>query len=81
MACMVFFCLTPALSDLGTEKAKEAQVDCAVVEKLIAQLGDRDFTVRDAAAKALSQQGTAALPLLLQGACTGKWKSAAAWMK
>jgi hypothetical protein len=68
---MVFFCLTPALSDLVTEKAKEAQVDRALVEKLIAQLGDRDFMVRDAAAKALSQQGTAALPLLLHARIHG----------
>jgi hypothetical protein len=68
---MVFFCLTPALSDLLTEKAKEALVDRALVEKLVAQLGDRDFTVRDAAGKALRQHGTAALPLLLQARSHG----------
>src|SRR6266404_9186464 len=63
---MVFFCLTPALSDLMTERAKETRVDRALVEKLIAQLGNHDFTVRDAAARNLRELGTPILPLLLQ---------------
>src|SRR5947209_19567953 len=65
MACMVFFCLTPAMSDLLTEKANEPRVDRARVEKLIAQLGDRDFARRNEAAKALREQGLSILPLLV----------------
>ena len=66
MACVFFFCLTPALSNLLVEKAKEAQVERVLVEKLIAQLGDRDYVVRDAACQALRQRGAAVLPLLLE---------------
>ena len=71
MACMFFFFLTPALSDLLTEKAKEAQVDRVLVEKLIAQLGDRDYAVRDAACQALRQRGAPVLPLLLNARTRG----------
>lgn len=65
MACMVFFCLTPTLSDLMTEKVKENRIDQVAVEKWIAQLGDRSFARRQAGAKLLAQQGPAILPQLL----------------
>jgi hypothetical protein len=71
MACVFFFCLTPALSDLVTEKAKEAQIDRVLVEKLIAQLSDRDYAVRDASCQALRQRGAPVLPLLLHARTRG----------
>lgn len=69
---MVFFCLTPALSDLIAAKASETKVDRALVAKLITQLGHPSFAMRDAAEQALHQQGAAALPLLLEARAHGE---------
>ncbi len=66
MACMVFFCLTPTMSDLLTEKVRANNFDRQAVEKLIVRLGDRDFGQRRLATQALRQQGDAILPALLQ---------------
>jgi hypothetical protein len=71
---MVFFCLTPALSDLLTAKASEGRVDRAMVEKLVRQLGHPSFTMRDAAEKALLEQGTPALPLLVDARAQGDYE-------
>ena len=62
---MVFFCLTPTLSDLMTEKVKENRIDQVAIEKWIVQLGDRSFSRRETATRNLRQQGPAILPQLL----------------
>jgi hypothetical protein len=61
---MVFFCLTPTLSDLLTEKAKENRVDRAAIEQLVGQLGDRDFARREEAGRALRERGAGILSML-----------------
>jgi hypothetical protein len=66
MACMVFFCLTPTLADLLTEKVLANTFDRKTVEQLIVRLGDREFGQRQQATQALRQQGDAILPVLLQ---------------
>ena len=66
MACMAFFCLTPIMADLLTEKARASTFDRTIVEKLIVQLGDRDFAHRQDATRQLRQFGDAILPVLLQ---------------
>ena len=66
-------CLSPTLAQAPApgDAKKPAAPDAKAIRKLVEQLGDDDFTTREAAAKGLRGAGVAALEFVRQAAQTG----------